>query len=187
MRKILVYGSGDFGKIIRNLLRLNEFEFVGFIDDIHPISDEASILGNFEHIKETYSPNIYEIALGIGYKDLKARWNIFKQVKSNGYQLTTIIHPTAYVDPSSKIGEGTIIMANSTIDYNVQLGNGVVVWPGVVINHDCVINNNIFFSPNSTVCGFGKVGSNCFIGAGSVIVDHREVPSNSFIKAATLY
>ncbi|MCX6158498.1 MAG: DapH/DapD/GlmU-related protein [Ignavibacteriae bacterium] len=179
-KKVLIYGAGDFGRILKNLIRYTDYEFLGFISDI---SEGESILGSFEDVKEIYSTKQAEIVMGIGYTDLKNRWKLYNDVKSSGYKFASVIHPNSYICDTALIDEGAIIMSGVNIDFNAKVGTLSVLWPGTVISHDSVIGNNSFISPNATVCGFSSIGNNCFIGANSVVVDHTDVPNDVFIKA----
>lgn len=183
-KNILIYGSKEFSKTIRELIFSCGHNFIGFIDDFEKAE---GVLGKFNEIRDRYSYLKYEIALGIGYNNLNARMEVFSNIKKAGYKISTLIHPAAYVAQSTLVNEGCMIMAGAIVDVNSSLEEIVVAWPGVVVNHDCLIGSNTFLSPNCTVCGAVKVGRNCFIGAGSVIVDHVSVPDNSFIKAGTTF
>lgn len=182
-RKLLIYGSRDFGHTILSISRDCEWEFSGFIDDIY---SGSGIVGNFEAISRHYSPHEFSIALGIGYQNLEARWRVFQKVKAAGYECPRLIHPRSYVESTARIGEGAVIMATCVVDMRTRIGAGAVLWPGAIVNHDSHIGDNVFISPNATVCGFSSVGSNSFIGAGSVIVDHVTLKNNSFIKAGSV-
>jgi len=184
LKKILVYGSRDFGQVIKALVKNCGYEFSGFIDDFNT-GDE--IVGKFLEVCDTFSSENYEIVIAIGYNNLKERWKIYRKVSGAGYRIPHLIHPKAYVSESCKVGEGVIIMTGAIVDINVKLAELVVLWPGVVVNHDSEINANTFLSPNSTICGFVTIGENCFLGAGAVVVDHMRVPEDSFIKAGRLF
>lgn len=184
MKKVLVYGSLEFGQVVRNLVKECGHEFVGYVDDSN---SGDCVLGRFVDVMGQFPPGEYEVAVAVGYKSLEARWSVFEKVKSAGYRVPSLIHPRAYVHDAGKIAEGGIIMAGAIVDVNVTFAPLVVAWPGVVVNHDSNISANTFLSPNATVCGCVNVGSNCFVGAGVVVVDHVRVPNNSFIKAGSVF
>lgn len=184
MKQILIYGSKVFGQVIKDLVLQCGHNFVGFIDDY---STGEEIVGTFDHVKENFSKDNYEIIIAVGYLNLQARWSVYQKVISEGYRVATLIHPKAYVRNFDKVGNGCIIMAGTIVDINAEIKDLVVIWPGVVINHDSNIDSNTFLSPNSTICGCVKIGKNCFVGAGSVIVDHTNVPDDSFIKAGSVF
>lgn len=182
--KYLIYGSSDFALILKDFLELHERRFCGFIDDFR--SDDT-IVGTFADVMERYDPADYEIVCGIGYSNLRARFEAFERIKSAGFRVATLVHRNAYVRHIANIHEGAIIMANATVDCNAVIGEAVVLWPGVVVNHDSKISRNTFLSPAVTICGFVNVGEHCFVGAGAVVVDHVSVPDGTFIKAHSLY
>lgn len=181
---LLVYGSRDFGRVVRDLLERCGHQFVGYVDDVY---DGDDVVGSYLKAKSMYPPGTVGIAIAIGYGHLEARWKIFQQVVLDGYRVPTLIHPTAYVRDPDAIGQGAVIMAGAIVDVAVKLGELTVLWPGAVINHDSVVGANSFISPNATVCGFVTIGQSCFVGAGAVIVDHRSVPDHGFVKAGHVF
>lgn len=184
MKKILVYGSQEFGRVIRDLVEACGEQFAGYIDDVY---EGEGVVGSFAQIKERFPPSEYAVAMAIGYKNLAVRSQLAERVKVNGYELATLIHPRAYVRHRERVAAGCLVMAGAVVDVGATLAELVVVWPGVVVNHDSSVGANTFLSPNATICGFVQVGTGCFIGAGSVIVDHVRVPDGYFIKAGALY
>lgn len=81
---------------------------------------------------------------------------------------TTYIHPTASIDKSAVIGEGTKIWINVQIrehasvgkncilskdvyiDHAVSIGEGCKVQNGVSVYNGVIIENNVFVGPNAT-------------------------------------
>jgi sugar O-acyltransferase (sialic acid O-acetyltransferase NeuD family) len=183
-KKILVYGSTEFGAVVRELVRHSGAHFAGFVDDWHA---GEGIIGTLADIIQTCPPDEYDFAIAIGYKHLEARRCKFDELIAHGYSLPSFIHPQAYVSDSTTIGAGVLVMARAVLDIRAQVGDLAVVWPGAVINHDCVVDGNTFISPNATLCGHSRVGIHTFIGAGAVVVDHTSVPSGSFIKAGSVF
>ena len=183
MEKILIYGSRDFAKILKNLVKECSLNFAGFISDL---DKGDNIVGNLLTVKKKFNPNEYKIINGLGYSDLRNRWKIYEEIVSAGFDVPNLIHPKAIISDSVKIGKGSIFMAGSIIDFNTKIKDLSVFWPGVVVNHDCIIGKNNFLSPNCTICGFVNIGNNCFIGAGTTIADHISIGNNMFIKAGRI-
>ncbi|MHB0977131.1 MAG: PglD-related sugar-binding protein [Candidatus Aquicultorales bacterium] len=181
---MLVYGSRDFGRVVKDLVIRCGHEFVGYIDDRNT---GDGILGPYDEVSRSYPSGLCEIAMGIGYLDLSARWSVYQQVLSDGYELPALIHPNAYVRDREEVGRGAIVMAGAAVDVYAKVEELVVLWPGAVINHDSCVGANTFVSPNATVCGFTDIGRDCFIGAGATIVDRVWLPAGSFVKAGSVY
>lgn len=181
---ILVYGSTDFGSIVRELAEACGHSFVGFIDDWHAGKD---IVGTLEATCKSHPPRTCVVALAIGYKHMEARCRAAERLRDVGYRIASLVHPQAYVAPSATIGEGTLVMARAVVDVRAHLGPITVVWPGAIVSHDCILLGNTFVSPGATLCGYCKIGEDSFLGAGSIVVDHVELPKATFLKAGEVY
>jgi len=181
---ILVYGSQEFGRVVRRLVEDCGRTFQGFVDDWHTGED---VLGRFDAVIEKYRPDRFEFVIAVGYKNLTARWGVYQRVLVAGYRVATLIHPSAYVARSASILDGAMVMAAAAVDVAATLRELAVLWPGAVISHDSEIGENCFVSPNATVCGHCRVGRDSFIGAGAVIVDHVKVPGGAFVKAGSVF
>ena len=183
--KLLVYGSKDFGQVIRALVDHAGHEFAGFIDDF---AEGAEIIGTYQQARRAYPPAPgIGIAVAIGYDHLAARWNLYQAIRKDGYAVPALVHRAAVVHPDAKIGEGAIVMAGANVDVFSQIAELAVLWPGVIVSHDCRVGRNCFLSPGAILCGFVNTGADCFIGAGAVIADHRSVPDGQFVKAGVVY
>lgn len=184
MKPVLVYGSKDFGQVIRDLVAQCGHPFAGFIDDT---TDGPEVLGTYACVRRTHPPGDHAIAIAIGYRHLAARWQVYRRVRADGYATPALIHPRAYVRDPEAIGSGAFIMAGAIVDVGALIEELTVLWPGANVSHHSTIGANTFLSPGAIVCGFARVGYGCFLGAGAVIVDHMEVPPAHFIKAGTVY
>ena len=184
MNKFLVYGSLEFGHVIRDFIDQCGYDFAGFVDDFN---EGEEVVGTLEQAFQSHPPSRFRIAIAVGYNNLKARWEATQKALQAGYRLPVLIHPRAYVRSTEKVGAGAIVMAGALIDSNTFIEENVVIWPGVVVSHNSRVGTNTFLSPNCTLCGFVTIGRDCFIGAGATVVDHITVPDGSFIKAADLY
>lgn len=177
---MLIYGSGIYARLLRNLLEQLAIDCFGYIDDFH---QGESIVGNYDDAKHTFPPTRCGIVIGVGYKHFDERWRIFQQVKADGYLVPSLIHPAAYVANRNVVGAGSVVMAGAVLDTRATLGELCVVWPGACVNHDTRVGRNTFISPNATVCGNVSVGEFVFIGAGAIIADHLQIADNVFIPA----
>ncbi|NHM06927.1 UDP-3-O-(3-hydroxymyristoyl)glucosamine N-acyltransferase [Flavobacterium sp. CYK-4] len=117
------------------------------------------------------------------------------------------IHPTAVIDASAKIGNGTKIGANCYIGPNVTIGdcatiypnvtildestvgNHTVIWPGAVVRERCHIGSHCILHPNATIGadGFGfrpcnERGLVKIPQIGNVVIgNHVEIGANSSV------
>ena len=183
-KKILVYGSREFGQVVRDLAVQCGYAFAGFIDDLNR---GDGILGAWKDVARSHGSSSHAVAIAVGYKHLRERRALYDRVRSGGYATPALVHPRAYVRDPASVGEGAFVMAGAVVDVGASIGAFAVVWPGATINHHSRVGENSFVSPNAAVCGYSSVGEDCFIGAGATIVDHQSVPTGSFVKAGSVY
>lgn len=182
--RLLLFGGKSFADTIDELATICGYEVIARIDDYDPCPPYVETL---DVASQIYDPATHLIALAIGYKNLRARLAAYEKIKQLGYNVATLIHPTAYVSPTASIGSGSLIMAQSCIDCRSSIGEICVLWPKACINHDASIERNTFISPNVTLCGNVHVGESSFIGASSVVVDGASLPPHAFLKMGTIY
>lgn len=181
---IVIYGSKEYARLLREQVVACGHRFVGFIDDQ---SQGPEILGSYDDVKRIHPPTQCAMGLGIGYKNLAARAVVLKRIIADGYDLPALVHPRAYVASTVKLGAGVVVMATASVDHFSTLEDGAVLWPSTTVSHDSIVRSNVFLSPGVTLCGFTEIGSHSFIGASAIVADHRRVPENSFVKAGTLF
>ena len=181
--KLLVYGSREYARIVRDHLQLCGHEFGGFVDDEHAGTE---ILGTYEQVLRTHGLAQYGIAIGIGYKDLRKRRAVLDRLEADGWRLPSLLHPRCWVRDPDAIGAATVVMAGAAVELNASIAPGCVLWTNVTVSHDSTVDRNTFLSPGSVVCGFARIGSDCFIGAGAVIVDRCTVADGTFVRAGEI-
>src|SRR5471030_175582 len=104
--KVLVYGSKEFGRVIKALARECGHECLGFIDDF---STGPEVIGTYAHARTAFPPaSGVGIVMAIGYRQLPARWQAYQQVARDGYAVPTLVHPAAIVHPDTTLGAGAI-------------------------------------------------------------------------------
>ena len=96
-------------------------------------------------------------------------------------RFATVVHPTASVSRTARIGVGTVLFQNVVVTNNAQLGSHVVVLPNVIVSHDSVIGD--FSSVAGAVCIAGgvHVGHSCYLGSGCAIRDGVSIGDYSLV------
>jgi len=185
MKKLVIYGSKDLGRVVAKLAMQCGYTLGGYIDD--DIQQQMRGAVSYDEALIEMPPKDYCIAIAVGYNNLSARWQLYVKIKRSGYTMPNLVHPQAYVDATALLGDACVVMTKAVIDQGVCIGKAVVAWPSCVISHDSIIGSNTFLSPNCTICGLSQVGNHCFVGAGAIVADHAKVPSHSFIKAGRVF
>ena len=171
--KIIIIGAGDLGRQILHHLKSEENAIViGWLDDTFKkgeVIDGVEVLGAIHDFKIFDTKTKFIVA--IGYSALIFKNKLVNQLKNEGRQLYTFIHPSAIIDSTAIIEEGVIIYPGCIIDMNAIIKSGVLLNNGVIVSHDSMVNESSFIAPGVTIAGNVVIGKNCFIGLGSTIKD----------------
>lgn len=81
----------------------------------------------------------------------------------------TLVHPTAWVSPSAKLGPGVIVEAMAVVNANVVVGQGTIIGIGVKLDHDAVIGECAHIDAGAIVHARGKVNDLTKVEAGAVV------------------
>lgn len=126
----------------------------------------------------------YRIINTIGYSQMnKVRENLAKKYQEK-IQFVSFISKYSYVDSSSVIGNGVVILPNVYVGPNCQIGKGTLIHIGSVVSHDITIGCFSFLSCCVTIGGDVQIGNNCFIGLNSTIRNGITIADKTFIGAA---
>lgn len=169
--KIGIIGFGSVGQQLYQMLIQNEVEptdIVIFADDA--LGFEGSEVYSFHsYIKENYKDLHFIPALGylsVGIKDI-----VHNRLTELNRRVISFIHPKAFINDDSNIGNGVIIYPLCNIDFGVTVESGAILHNSVVVSHHTKIEKNCYLSPGVIVAGNTVVGKNSFIGAGSVLAN----------------
>lgn len=83
--------------------------------------------------------------------------------------LEPAIHPTAYIDSTAEVGEGTCVGAGAYIGARVKLGNGVMIFPNATILEDSIIGDKTTIWSGAVIRERSQLGSECIIHPNAVI------------------
>ena len=172
-RSLLIIGAGDHGKVVYELAKeIGCFEKIAFVDDNKNKTFE--IIGPVNGISE-YRKGFSDCVVSIGNNELRA--GLLCKVMELGYNIPILIHPKAYVSPSARIGNGTIIEAMVAINSNAEIGIGCLLSVGAIVDHNGIVEDFCHLDAGSVVKTNGRVSK------GSHIDSCLVVESGSVTKA----
>lgn len=183
MKKTLaIIGSGDLGQQIAHYaVADNHYERVVFFDDFsnESYSNGIKILGNSDAIEMEFEKQSFdEILIGIGYKHLKVRKQLFKRFIGK-IPFGKIIHSSSWVDKTASIKEGCVIYPFCCIDSKVELEENSIVNISCTIAHDTKIAKHCFLSPRVALAGFVTIDEMCIVGINATVIDNISIVSNT--------
>lgn len=183
--KLYIYGSGAFGREIRDMVEAMDapsFKEILFFDDAYPNGGETPqgvrVLGGFEKL-EGYARDTGQVTLGVGQPCLRQKMG--ERARGVGFKLATIIDPSAIVRPTAQLGEGVTVAAQAFVSCDTVLGCGVMVNIAAMVGHDVRIGDYSVIDPHANLLGHVQVGSCTEIGTGAVVRLGFKVGSRSIV------
>lgn len=177
-RKIALIGSGGHAKVIIGLIRALGDEPVEIYDD-NPDSHGKLVMG-VPIVGATLdcASTSHEVVIAIGSnrvrklisEKLDVRW-------------ATLVHPFSWVDPSVKLGEGTVVFAGSVIQPMTEVGRHVILNTSASIDHDSVVADFVQVAPGAHTGGNVTLDEGCFLGVGASIIHGQTVGAWSVVGA----
>lgn len=175
----VIYGASGQGKVILDLLLLQEFKNIEVIDDS---PNKKELLGfPVQGVSQFKFAPEKEFIIGIGDNLIRKRISI-----NNQLNYFKAIHTKAIVSKFTEIGDGTVIMAGSVINVNVKIGKHCIVNTAAVVEHDCLIEDFVHISPNVALAGGVKVEEGTHIGIGAVVLPNVKIGRWAIIGAGSV-
>ena len=97
------------------------------------------------------------------------RIRLYRQANELGFQLPTIIAPSAYVSRHASIGAGTIVMHSVIVNADAKVGSNCIINTRALLEHDVTVADHCHISTGVIINGDANIGSGSFVGSGSVI------------------
>lgn len=188
MQKIVLIGSGGHAKsVVDTLERIDDMEIAGFIDYKEDVLYRGyKILGSDKELSYVYENGIKNAFICIGFLGhSNLRNSIYKKVKSNYFELPSIIDPSCILAKDVFIGEGSFVGKRAIINSASNVGKMCIVNTNAVIEHGCTINDFSHISVSATICGDVTIGYNTMIGANATVIQGIKIGNNAIIGAGT--
>lgn len=191
---ILIFGAGGHAKaVIETIQAAGLYTIAGLIDD--RVTAGTTILGYLVLGASDLLPALFKQGIryaansvgGIGNVD--SRIHSFELLSNIGFELPSLIHPSAVVETSALIGGGVHIMPLSYIGSESRLGAGTLVNAGCCVSHDCLIGKVVNLSPHATLAGdvvledYVQVGMSATINLGLTVGARARIGNSAVVKA----
>ena len=159
-RGIAVFGAGGHGKVVISTLLASGLSVCGIFDeDFRRWGRQVQGLRVTEPKGTSTTPAVMAIGDNAMRMKVAGSWK---------FDWKTVTHPAACVDPTAKLGLGTVVFAGAVIQPDAVLGRHVIVNTGATIDHDCIVGDFAHIGPGVHLAGMVKVGAGAFLGIGSV-------------------
>jgi len=186
MLDIVIVGAGGFGREayywIKDSFSTTQYRIKGFLStnpcDLDGFHFEETILGD-ENSYTARENDRFLFAIG----NIETKKRVVETMKRANARFLTLIHPTAVVASSARIGEGAVICPFALVSNHVVLGDFVMMNFYSSVGHDTTVGAYSIFSPYATANGFSHLDAEVFLGTHATITAYRRVGRGAKISA----
>lgn len=183
---LLVLGTHAFAEEVADLIdETPPFELMGFVENLDRERCANDLLGRRVYWVDelAHLPTSYELVCGIG---TTKRQRYVQDVARFRQRFTTLIHPTAHVSRTAKIGAGGILSVNTIIASHAVIGRHVIINRAATVGHHTRVGDFVTISPAATIAGKCEIGDGAYIAMGSIVIDYVKVGRNSVVGAGAV-
>lgn len=193
MKDLIIIGAGGFGREVLEIAldiqeqkSENQWRVKGFITDIPGDFYEKDTLG-YEIIDNISDHKISKNAVyAFAIADIPFKIKTTEQFIRNGAEFINLIHPSAVIGRTVKMGVGNIISPRVTMTANINLGNFIRVGGGTSIGHDVKIGDYSSISGTCGINGYVELGQGVFLGSHATICPHAKIGAYASVGAGTI-
>ncbi|MDL0105200.1 UDP-N-acetylbacillosamine N-acetyltransferase [Campylobacter vicugnae] len=168
---LYIYGNGGHAKVVADIARANGYDNLIFLDDNSDMK---------------FNSNLPKHPIIIAIGNALIRQKLQNLVLSSGFELITLIHPTAVIGNDVTIGNGSVVMPGAIINAKSTIGNGVIINSGAIIEHECTIGDFAHICPGVAIAGGSLIGERSWIGIGSSVIQNITIKPDITIGAGSV-
>ena len=163
-RSLLIIGAGGHGKVVAEVARDCGYEEIAFLDDN---SDEA--IGKISEMHKFTS--LYKEAF-VAIGNNKVRGEILTQLKTAGYEIPVLIHPSAYISRTAKIQRGTVVEPKAIVNTHADVSEGCIISVGAIVDHDTKLEECVHVNAGAIVKAGATIEAYVKLEAGEVVLGY---------------
>lgn len=171
--ELVIIGAGGHGKVVLDILRaMGGWKVAGFLDADPALAGTVvqgvTVLGQINLLPKMKQQKVRQAIVAIG--DNRSRQSYIKALREHEFVLINAVHPTAYVSPTAKLGEGVVVCAGAVVGTEAQVGDGAIVNTSAVVDHECAVGECVHLAPGVLLAGRVRVDTGAFLGIGARVI-----------------
>lgn len=183
--KLLIIGAGGHAKVVIDAARAAGW---------HPAACLAPagatqclgvpVIGDDDRAASLFSDGWRHAVVAIGANGVREK--IGSHLSDIGFQLPAIIHPSAVISATARIGQGVVIMPNATVNAEACIEFAAIINTGAIVEHDCYVGAGSHVAPRSVLAGHVRIGARVLFGVGSVARPGVSVADDMIVGAGSV-
>jgi UDP-perosamine 4-acetyltransferase len=190
--RIVGLGAGGHARVVLDVIAaVGGFDVVGLLDPRRDLNGTAvggaEVIGDDALLARLYDDGVRHAFIGLGGAgDTRPRRRLYELARGRGFDVPSLVHPTAVVSPSAHIGAGATVLPLSVVQAGSFLGEDVIVNTAAVVEHDCRVGVHVHVASNATLASGVTVADGAHIGAGATIRQGISIGEDAVVGAGAV-
>ncbi len=191
--KVLVAGAGGHARSVIEALRSRPggLEPVACTDPDPAWTggelDGIPVVGDDSELERLLAEGVRGACLGVGGTgDNSPRARLFARLRTLGFDLPPVVHATAIVASSARLGAGTQVLAGAIVGAGAVVGENVIVNSAAVVEHDCLIGDHVHLATACALGGTVEVQDGAHVGIRACIIQGLCIGSRALVGAGAV-
>jgi len=189
MSDLLILGAGGHAKVVAETALANgSASRVAFLDDRCTGPDVCApvlgwpVIGPLAFsLQQDIRGQFHAALVAIGHSATRLHW--IQQLQAAGYDLPVLIHPTAWISSSARIGPASVVFAQAVVQAEVSIGTGSILNTGCSVDHDAQLGDGVHICPGARLAGEVQVGARSWIGIGASVIQQVRIGADVAVGA----
>lgn len=187
MSGLLIVGAGGHGKVVADTACcVGAWDKIAFLDDRYESLIRVMkwpVLGGFKQAVD-FIKDFPNLIVAVGNNTLRVE--LIRHFAKLGFNIPSLVHPTAFISSSAKLEPGSVILAQAGVNADVRVRLGSIINTGATVDHDCILGEGVHICPGVHLAGEVLVGNYSWIGVGTSVINQVSIGENVVIGAGTV-
>ncbi|MCC7406730.1 MAG: acetyltransferase [Phycisphaeraceae bacterium] len=179
--RLIIYGAGGHGLVVAEAAAAAGWSVLCFVDDRYPAQPVAGW-----HVQPRTMLKDADAAVHVAIGHNAARQRVTEELTRSGMTLATVVHPTAWVSPSTQISPGVYIGPHAVVNGLTAIGPGAIINSAAVVEHHVRIGAFAHVGPRAVLAGRAVVGDGAMLGAGAILLPQAKAGDQAIIGAGAV-
>lgn len=183
---VCLFGAGGHGRATAEVIRrAGIYDVRCVVDDREPPGTLRPLwVGGRDELGKIRSTGSAAGFVAIGDNAIRAQLTTL--MVDSGFEMITVIDPSAVVASDARIGAGSSVMPHALAGANATLGQGVIVNSAATVDHDCVVGDYVQISPGAHLTGGCTIGDFAFLGGGAIVAMPVTIGARTIVGAGAV-
>ena len=171
MRDLVIVGAGGFARETAAAAPAAGWRVRGFVDDDPALHGTARsglpVLGDVKSVLDM--PDAAVVVCVGNPRNYAARRHIVERLGLPADRYATVVDPSARIGAGSVVGPGSVLLAGAVLTADVTVGAHVAVMPQAVLTHDDRVADHATIASGVRLGGGAVLDTGAYVGAGALV------------------